>query len=58
MQTTFGVKEIKELIVQLESENNPDNDTLIKFYKKKISEAMAEAILKVYKEAFEKLKNN
>lgn len=51
MQTTFGIKEIKELIVQLENENNPDNDTLIQFYKKKISEAIGEA----YNTAFKQL---
>ena len=52
MQTTFGVKEIGQLIIQLKAENNPDNDKLIKFYEKKISEAIGKA----YNTALKQLK--
>jgi len=41
MKTTFTVKDAKEIVKQLKAENNPIlNDEIIKFYERKIADAV------------------
>ncbi len=49
MKTTFGIKEIGELVLQLRVENNPANNELIAFYERKINEAISKAYAKALK---------
>jgi len=53
MKTSFGIKEIGQLIEQLRSENDPSNNELIALYEIKIQEA----INKAYSKAFKTVKN-
>lgn len=50
-KSSFGIKEIGQLIQQLKAENNPANNKLIAFYERKIGEA----INKAFNTAFQKL---
>jgi hypothetical protein len=45
-KTSFTVKDIQALIMQLKSENDPSNKELIEFYTRKVVEAIDKAYSK------------
>jgi len=58
MKTSFTVRDINNLIKQLEDEKDPSNDELIAFYKKRVLEVITGEMPKAMKKAFGQNKTN
>lgn len=49
-KSSFGIKEIGQLVQQLKAENNPANNELIAFYEKRVNDAISQAYAKALKQ--------